>query len=104
MKSILNKVLNISKILVVILFIFIVISIISKIFINLFTSTSTAMNDYINGTMVLLEDGNNYAIYYDKYTKVMYVSFGKNNAKGGSVLYNADGSLRLYEEYLEEKK
>lgn len=36
-------------------------------------------------------------IYYDKDTRVMYV-FVKNGKAGGlSPLYNADGTLRLYE-------
>ena len=38
-------------------------------------------------------------VYYDKYTKVMYVYITENGHGGGlSPLYNIDGSLLLYEE------
>lgn len=37
-------------------------------------------------------------VYYDKNTKVMYISFGGSGYSGISAIYNTDGSLKLYEE------
>lgn len=37
-------------------------------------------------------------VYYDKNTKVMYISFCGSSHSGISAIYNTDGSLKLYEE------
>lgn len=45
----------------------------------------------------LLEDGDNYFILYDKYTLVMYVCVYGQNSSNITPIYNADGSLKLYD-------
>lgn len=42
---------------------------------------------------------NNYLIVYDNYTKVMYhMSYGSYNKGSLTPLYNADGTLRVWED------
>jgi len=54
------------------------------------------------GALVYIGDeivhGDRFNYYYDKDTKVMYVANDSYYSGGITPLYNADGTLRLYEE------
>lgn len=62
------------------------------------TQAEIAEQEQKPGTFAVLEDGVNYDIVYDKKTRVMYcLSRGGYNNGNLYPLYNADGTLRLYE-------
>lgn len=63
------------------------------------TKTEIAEQEQNQEAFVVLEDdGRTYAIVYDKKTRVMYcMSKGGYNNGNLYPLYNADGTLRLYE-------
>lgn len=48
------------------------------------------------GTSITFSTG--YALYYDKSTKVMYMFVKHGYGAGLTPMYNADGTLKLYEE------
>lgn len=53
--------------------------------------------EYYNDKMIVIENSNNYIIVYDKETKVKYYIRCSNYRGGITPLYNADGTLQLYE-------
>lgn len=57
--------------------------------------TTESTNDTTDAMLVEIESHFSYAIMYDKDTKVMYYR-GMSSEANLCLLYNADGSLKLY--------
>ncbi len=45
----------------------------------------------------IIEESGCYTIFYDKTTKVMYICFDGNNCTAMMPIFNADGTLKLYD-------
>lgn len=85
--------------------ILIVLSIVSFILLGIWISEPDANEEEIVSTycdMVLIADerfSGNGAVYYDKNTKVMYYVLRAGESRNGiTPIYNADGSLKLYDD------
>lgn len=69
---------------------------------------SIKFNDKINNKkqprFVLIEKGNNYQIYRDTQTNVMYSVFVSYDGSGVSVIVDKNGKPLLYDKYIENKQ
>ena len=63
------------------------------IFSTIFSGCGMSKN-HDEGRLVNVETAWGYVIYYDRYTKVMYIGSGRGGIRP---LYNSDGSLLLWE-------
>ncbi len=62
------------------------------------THSEIAKQDQVQETFVVIENGRTYDIVYDKQTRVMYcISSAGYNRGNLYPLYNADGTLKLYD-------
>lgn len=80
--------------------IIIVIMIVVLFVIVLGNDSESPTNNYVEGEDCIIqtiEQSDNYEIFYDKSTLVLYIK----TSTGLSVMYNTDGSIKLYEK--EEK-
>ncbi len=65
------------------------------------TEQTEANEDFANGYFTVIKkwtDGNNYRIVYANDTKVKYMVISTGYYYGITPLYNADGTLQVYEE------